>query len=138
MRRVLLLGAALAAPACVRGSYTRIRTFQAPDDAALASLRPGASELGACLAALGAPLIVREDDDGAVLAWGWEQYTNWAATVSVPIDDQSLSFTYSDTDLRLHGVVGFFDDEWRLTQLREGQLRELLPERRARPQVVTE
>ena len=69
---MIRLLAALALPllsgGCLSGTYNRIDIQRAPTEAELEPLVPGESDLDACLDALGAPLVVRELRDGAVLA----------------------------------------------------------------------
>ncbi len=66
-----LLALAALASGCVSGSYNRNRILSEPAEAAYEALVAGESDLGDCLEALGAPLIVQELDLGAVMAWGW-------------------------------------------------------------------
>ena len=67
MRRPSIRGAAalllaLASPACVTGSYGRVRLQEPVAEADLAGLAPGRSSLGECLQRLGAPRIGRPAD----------------------------------------------------------------------------
>ena len=147
--RAQLLGALLAGPiaaGCVQLSWNRVtRHSPVPRDAlARLSSDPGhPSDLGECLAALGAPLWVWEHEidgaSGAVLAWGWFDERSLGFSASVPITrGVSASFDYDDADARMRGVVLFFDRDWRLVVLRTGLLRDLTGEVRRPPAVLDE
>ena len=131
--RAFLLAVSLVplASGCLSVTWRRDARFGEPPEGALASLRPGESDLGACLARLGAPLEVWEIPDGVALAYGWERERNLGVTLSVPIDrGLSASLNVAAERARLRGVVLFFDADDRLSLLRTGRLAELLPPRR--------
>jgi hypothetical protein len=94
---------------------------------AIKHLQPGASDLGACLDALGAPLYVWEyRGDGLVLAYGWLQTLHWGASASADMGNGlSASFNYDSIDGATQGYVLFFDDAWILTAVKAGNLRDL-------------
>ena len=134
MRRLLPFLALPLLAGCLSGQWTAWRAHREPPEAH-ASLRPG-DGLGACLDTLGAPLLVREHKDGAVLAWGWLDARRWGLSLSVPLGDPSGSIAYQRADLGLEGLVLFFDAGWTLTAIRSGRLAEVLPTEVRRVQVV--
>lgn len=104
---------------CITGNLSSTRIHHPPEG--LERVNVG-DDLARCLEVLGAPLHVREVGAGALLAWGWARDFGWRATVSVPIDRQSVSLTYGRSDIGLDGLVLLFDDEWSLTSVRRGRL----------------
>jgi hypothetical protein len=132
VRRLVLLAPLLTG--CLSGEYLSQRTYQEPPP--YFQLQPGVADLTACLAALGAPLYVRENGDGAMLAWGWADERRWGLTLSVPIDSQRGSLTYQRADEGFQGLVLLFDGAWTLTSIREGRLADVLPSSQSRAQVV--
>ena len=134
MRPAVLALVLVVAPGCV--TWPKWRQHREVDDAAREALVPGETTLESALAGLGAPLVVRENGDGAVLAWGWAEERQWSARVDVPISEVDVSFAYQDTDLGLEGLVLFFDAGWRLTHAREGALAEVLPPAQDRARLV--
>jgi len=121
------------------GLELRRTNFDAPlPRDAIASLAPGRSDLEDCLARLGAPLYVEEQEEGAVLGWGWYRDRATGLRVSVPITRWfSASVDYDLGDDAVRGLLLFFDGDWRLTALREGSLAELASlEARRRPNLV--
>ena len=135
MRAALaLLAAVLVGPGCVTATWTKLsrhREVQGDDE-----LQPGRDDLAACLARLGAPLIVRENGDGAVMAWGWAKEQAWGVTVYVPLKSAEVSFAYDRGLFGLTGVVLFFDHLWQLTAIERGSLAEILPPSQVRAQLV--
>jgi hypothetical protein len=131
---------ALAASACVSVQWQRERRYRPLDGQALEMLEPGTTELGAVLAAFGAPLVVREHKTyGVELAYGWSDTANWGVDVSVPIDQYaSASFNYNQIGAELLGVVLLFDRDLELVTVRRGYLRELLAGDQGRPPSVPE
>ena len=121
---------------CVSGGYTVRTRYQEPP--AHFGLRPGEADLTACLAVLGAPLVVREHNGGAVLAWGWSRHASWELSFTVPIDSESGSFRYRRGVDGLTGLVLIFDAGWTLRSIREGNLSDELPPAQRRAQVVEE
>ena len=142
MRAPLVLAPLLAG--CVTVSWGRESRHEPIPAEALARLQRDATELGECLDAFGAPLWVWEhvDDgrEGAVLAYGWFHERALGLGVSVPVSDYgNVSFDYDQIDNRMRGVVLFFDQDWKLTDWREGLLIDLTSTlRRRRPSVPTE
>ena len=135
MVRVLAaLALLLVTGSCISGGYTvRTRYTQPPSHF---GLRPDEADLDACLAVLGAPLLVREHQGGAVLAWGWSRHASWELSFSVPVDSESASFSYRRGEAGLTGLVLIFDAGWTLRSIREGSLAEVLPAEQRRTQVV--
>ena len=76
---------------------------------------------------LGAPLVVRELQRGAVLAWGGRKDSGWNVTIDVPLGGNDAAFSYSRDRGGLRGAVLFFDEAWTLTRLDSGWLRDILP-----------
>lgn len=97
----------------------------------------GESDLETCLRTLGAPLVVREDGEGAWLAWGWAERRGWSLTISVPVaESANASLRYGRRLDGLEGAVLFFDSDWTLVAKRRGFLAEILPPAQVRAQVV--
>lgn len=97
----------------------------------------GESDLETCLRTLGAPLVVREDGEGAWLAWGWAERHGWSLTISVPVaESANASLRYGRRLDGLEGAVLFFDSDWTLVAKRRGFLAEILPPAQVRAQVV--
>ena len=125
-RLLALLGCQLLATSCVTGTLARERTFTAPVAGSVEALRVGEDDLDACLERLGAPLIVREDRDRAVLVWGWRETRGWSVRASISIvRGASTNFSFAKDQADLEAVVGVFDPSWRLVLLRRGRLGEL-------------
>jgi hypothetical protein len=118
---------ALAGGACVSATYQREIEHEPIARARVAPLVPGASDLGDCLAALGAPLYVWEyRGDEIALAWGWRRARNWGAGVSVPLGERtSASLSYDDVGAATEGWVLFFDASGTLREKRKGKLRDI-------------
>jgi hypothetical protein len=137
--RHLLLALLPLLTGCVTGSWSRTNRFAPPDEGAVETLAPGQSDLGHCLAALGAPLWVWEyRGDGVALAYGWLEDVGWGIIVSVPLTEYySASFDYRDRDSEMPGLVLLFDEGLTLRELRRGLLRDLTREvGRPRPNLV--
>jgi hypothetical protein len=130
----LVLIAALAQASCVNVFYRHETRFEPPQRGALAELAPDRSDLGDCLARLGAPLWVWEDRGaGAALAYGWLESGDWNVSVNLPVsNDASASLTWRQIDARMRGVVLFFDPDWTLRAVRKGYLRDLTARLRGR------
>ena len=136
VRALVLLACALGPPAsgCISATWSvSRRQREVQGDAALAV---GEDGLAAALERLGAPLVVRENGDGAVLAWGWSRERAWSVTADLPLRAVDVSFRYRDALRGLEGLVLFFDHDWRLVARRRGSLAELLPLSQARARVV--
>lgn len=129
--KLALLVSCAALAGCVSFNWQRTAAFQPPAEGALAGLRPGSSDLGACLAVLGAPHGVSEQADGFTLIYAWLDASDKGVSVRASAwrsFDASLSYlTASD---RFQGVVLFFDRDARLTGMQEGLLGTLRTERR--------
>ena len=131
----LLLTLTLLLPTgCLSAFYTRQTRFEPPPEGTLTQLAPGQSDLGQCLALLGAPLWVWEHGgSGAALAYGWLQNGDWNVSLQAPISNNaSASFTFRKIDERMRGVVLFFDEDWQLRTVRKGLLRDLTAQFRDR------
>ena len=132
-----LLALAALASGCVSASYSRIRVQSEPAAAAYDALVAGESDLGDCLEAFGAPLIVDELNLGAVIAWSWTQDRGYRLGVSLPVSDNfTASLNYKDVAMKLNGIVCFYDSDWTLVEKRRGNLLDLLPLEKKRPQFV--
>jgi hypothetical protein len=134
VRALAPLAAGLLA-GCLQLSISRDSRDAPVPAAALAELQPGTSDLGACLALLGAPLWVQEHEvaggSGALLAYGWRDERDLGLRFSVPVSrGVSASLDYDRSDRRTRGLVLFFDPDWRLTAFRTGLLLDLTRERR--------
>jgi len=140
MRLALLLALAASSASCVSFTWERDTRYEPVPAQALGQLRAGESDLGHCLAALGAPLWVWEHPEGgrggAVLAYGWFEQRAFKMRVQVPLGQRaSGSLDYDRSDARLHGLVLFFDADWKLLRWQSGLLRDLAREAR-RPSAV--
>lgn len=122
---------------CVTGEYAQNTINEPVDLQLLRQLKVGQDDLGSCLAALGAPIDVREYDvlsdgtSGMALVWYWSQQVGWGIQVSGSVaEDASISFEFDWAGTDLPGCVLWFDHELKLTGYREGLVGELLPKRR--------
>ncbi len=127
MRLVSLAAALASLSSCMSFNYDRHRALEPLDHARFSALRPNESDLGACLAALGAPLYVWEHHgNGLALGYAWQQERHWSAGVRFDlVRGTSASFNYTDIDASTQGFVLFFDEHWKLCALREGCLRDI-------------
>jgi hypothetical protein len=118
--------APLVLAGCFSVGYSRELREVAPDPALVESFEPGA-ELGAVLAALGAPLDVWEGAAGSVVvSYGGLRTREWAFEVSVPVAERgSASFAFDDARTRTSGHVLVFGPDLRLEILRAGNLADL-------------
>ena len=75
-----------------------------------------------------------------MLAYGWFHERALGLGVSVPVSEYgSVSFDYDQLDQRMRGVVLFFDQDWKLTDWRDGLLIDLTSTlRRRRPSALPE
>lgn len=131
------------ATGCVSVNWTQESRYAPVSGEHLSRLAAGRTQLGDCLADLGAPLWVWESteggQDGAALAYGWFDEEDIGVRVSVPLNDNSsASASYDQLDARLHGLVLFFDERWVLTSFRTGLLRDLTREARRPPAALEE
>jgi hypothetical protein len=86
--------------ACVSFRFERTSVNVPPRAGAVEGLKPGESSLEQCLQQLGAPLYVWEyQGSGAALAWGWELTHARGVTLSVPLEESSITAGSYD-DLR--------------------------------------
>lgn len=135
--RTLALAAVLPLVSCVSVLWVRTRVEEPVAMSALEALRPGADDLGACLAALGAPLRAFEHrGDGVALLWVWPDTDDWSIDVSVPLYDRAsaeLELDLVDTDNP--GCVLWFDADLVLAGWRAGRLGDIAPGR-VRPSAI--
>jgi hypothetical protein len=132
--RLALLLLAVASTGCVRVDYYRISHFEPTPDAVLQKLEGSSAELGECLGALGAPLVVGEMPDGIAVAYGWQDRGNWGFDVSYAFERfVSVRFNYRQIEDSLRGVLLLFDDNLRLRAIRRGNLGDLTRRFRRRP-----
>jgi hypothetical protein len=128
VKRGACIGALLCfwiAPACLSAELLSERNQHRLSDVSIDALQPGTS-LQTCIDSLGAPLSVAEFFDGMALSYGWFLSVTWGASISIPFSaDVSGSLSYTDRNERLHGVMLLFDADWRLTEIRRGNLRDL-------------
>ncbi len=143
MRAAAFVLAAALGAGCVTLSWERESRHTPVPDPVLAQLETGRSDLTDCLELLGAPLWVWEHveggEPGAALAWGWINQRDLGVRVSVPVSEQfSVSLDYDRIDLRMKGVVLFFDQDLTLRAWRKGLLRDLSREVRRPPTAPAE
>ncbi len=135
LTRTILAGLVVCCPGCLTATLDRERVLHEP--VGVYALSAGESNLNDCLGILGAPLVVRENGEGAWMAWGWAERGGWSLTLSVPLtDSQSISLQYGRRLQGLEGAVLFFDHDWKLVAKRRGYLSEILPPAQVRAQVV--
>ncbi len=139
VRAIVLV--ALLASSCLSGDWTRVRFQRQVTADVLASLPKRGLELQECLDRLGAPTLVFEHRvHGLVLAYVWEQRSEFGGSASVPVtaDGDSVSFSYTHANQRSRALALWFDDAWRLTDWREGPISSLLGEAPPRPATLEE
>lgn len=122
---------------CVTGEYGQQTINEPVDLQKLRSLQVGQDDLTSCLAALGAPVDVREYDvapdgsSGMALVWFWSQRVGWGVQVSGSVtEDASVSFEFDWAGTDMPGCVLWFDRDLKLARFREGLVGEMLPKRR--------
>ena len=137
LRGTVLAVACGALCACVTLNYNRELQYVPLSDEAVEAMRPGETDLTAALAELGAPLYVWPTSaDGLAIAYGWFNEVAWNVSVSVPVTSNlSASFDYDQADVRLQGVVLFFDEDDQLVDVRRGLLVDLARGTRLPPPV---
>ena len=138
-----LLLACVPLSGCLHFRWSRDTRFEPIPEAELTRLTAHETGLAQCLTSFGAPLWVWEQPenghDGAVLAYGWFDEHDYGMNLSVPIPREfSTSLDYSRVDRRMHGLVLFFDADWKLASWRVGLLRDLTRELRRPPASVEE
>lgn len=119
--RVAGLAAAAVAllPSCVTFSLSQHRLFQEPPPDRVERLEVG-GELAEALELLGAPALVAEDGDGAILTWSWDDGDAMGFNVQLPLGDSgSVSFNWLDTETLAHRLRLRYDSDWRLVQVIE-------------------
>jgi hypothetical protein len=128
---------ALLASSCVQLEWERNQTHAHVDTAAIARLEPGASDVGACLAELGAPLYVWEyAGDGVALAFGAQSGRYLDLNISIPLERGSAPVDFGERYANTDGWVLFFDADWKLVRVQAGRLRNLARELERRPAPV--
>lgn len=135
---VLLAPGVLLLTGCVSGAWRHDHRFVAPPQNALSLLEPGNHDLSQCLEELGAPLFVYETPAGFALAYGWFESAGLSGRVSVPVSESvNASFSMSDVDDNMRGLVLFFGPETELLLVQRGSLRDLTAgAMRVRPSLV--
>jgi hypothetical protein len=126
--RLALAALALTvAGGCLSFEWSRHSRQSPPPAGALESLQVGSTTLKDALDLLGAPLDAYEHrETGIALAYGWHQSDAKGARASVPVYDRaSASMDYTSRKQGLKGLLLFFDEDLRLTAIREGWLEDL-------------
>jgi hypothetical protein len=120
-------------------SWERTEKLSRVPPEALEAINPG-DPLDACLARLGAPLLLWEyGGDGMALAYGGGEVHEVGLSLSFTISDNvDASFNFDGVDEELEGVVLVFDPDLRLRWVRRGMLRELVRTGRRRPAPIDE
>ena len=139
LARVALLAALASTSACVTAEYEREIIFSRVSDEGVARLVPGEHDLGHCLELLGAPNFVWERrGDAIALAYASYRDAGWSVGASVQVvRGVSASFDYGELAGRSKGFVLLFDEQWRLSGVRSGYLRDLRgPIERPMPQAM--
>jgi len=125
---------------CVQFNWSRVSRNTPIGVKVLAQLEPGTSELTECLQRMGAPLLVLETDDGqgAILLYVWHTENNRGFRVSLPVSEYaSADFDYDLLHTKAKGAMLFFDGDWLLRSVREGQLLDLTNDlQRRRPALM--
>jgi len=131
--RAAILIALVACTSCVTGTYERDIAFEPVQDAAVAPLQVGVSDVGDALAHLGAPLYVWEGmNQSIVLAYGSRYERGWGLRAA----RTPVSFSYDNQIARLEGWILVFDANNKLQIVRKGLLRDLALEARHPPAYV--
>ena len=115
---------------CVSLNWSRGNLNEPIPEVAIASLRPGETDLGGCLDVLGAPNLVWEYDVfGMAMAWLWSDAGGWGFSLSYSFYRYApaASFNYDSADDERNGVVLLFDEQLILKEVSRGNLGELLP-----------
>jgi hypothetical protein len=123
---------------CVQVRLERDLRLEPLPKSALRSLAPGITDFAAALERLGPPVFAWElPDDGIALAWGWFRAGGWQMKIALPDtgNGESIYIDYGHADEHMRGAVLFFDRRLVLTSVREGMLRDLRQDPRARPAV---
>jgi hypothetical protein len=118
-RLALLAAAPFCLAACAGVRFSHVRGGVAPDLRAARALAPGAATLDDCLAALGAPIAVEEDEAGGgrVLTWEWEHVHGWGFFFSLPLNDWwSPSLNYDTIGRDPDRLRLVFDERWVLRE----------------------
>ena len=112
----------LGSTSCASINFSNKRIDTPPEEAAVAQMVPGQTDLSRCLNLLGAPTSVEPAESGQrfVLTWNWLEQEDWGFSVSVPLGDQSASFNWKDSESQPQFVRLFFDANWRLVDKAEG------------------
>ena len=126
---------------CVNLHFERATVSEPITDSMLTKLKPGSSDVRACLTELGAPQIAFEQPSGRyALVWWWIDEFDWGFSISIPVTQgANASYRYSDIQLDQPGVLLLFDDRDVVQQIRRGRLSEFALERgatRLRPSVI--
>ncbi|MBJ75544.1 MAG: hypothetical protein CMJ98_00860 [Planctomycetes bacterium] len=132
---VLVMTACLSG--CLSARLEHTTHHAEPELGVEGSLHARSSDLHECLEELGAPLLVREHMDGALLAWGWADERAFGLNLSIPVArfvNANLGYNRSLEGLR--GLVLLFDETWTLQSMNRGYLTEILPEERSRPSLI--
>ena len=128
-RAVVVLGALALLAGCVTASYRRTRIGEPVPPGAEDGVVPG-QDLGAALAALGAPSLVWASENGdVVVAWTWLDAAGLDFGVRYSFERfVTASFDWASLRREIDAVVMIFDAELRLLDVRRGKLGELIPE----------
>ncbi len=117
----------LLLPACFSARYTRVDRGGPLEQAQLDELKVGESSMQQCVDVLGAPLVVREHNDGADLIWGWERNSGFMVSATIPLGDaRSANAAYGQRSVGATGWTLRFDSGWNLISKHQGRLTELL------------
>lgn len=112
---------------CITGTYTSFSMNEPVRHEDMAKLRPGESNLGDCLAALGAPTrIWNAGENRIALAYTWVGQGNWGISLSYSFNQfTSARLSYDSVETLTHGVVLILDQHLRLISMQRGLLTQI-------------
>jgi len=110
-------------PACAGISYEHRSVEKPPAERAMAMLTVGTTDLQTCLDTMGAPMMVRKDEqgDGMELLWLWEETSAWGFFITIPTGtDFSPSLNWADREQQPQFLRLFFSGDGKLLRLSRG------------------
>ena len=131
-RAPLLLTLALAG--CISGKYSHEYVDEPIPTSRLEALKPGVDTLATCLAVLGAPNDIVEQQveadgrAGMVLVWYWGSDAGWGVSLSAP-GSVPGGVNFNRDRSMVPGCALWFGSDWVLQQWRAGAVSDLLGSR---------
>jgi hypothetical protein len=124
--KILAIIALLLLGSCISANYVRFSTGEPVGDEELEGLRPGNSDLGACLAQLGAPHLVWQASDKSIaMAYAWLDQGDWGVGLSYSLEQfVSVRLSYDSSAILTEAAVLIFDQNLQLIAVKRGLLSE--------------